>query len=302
MAGSSLERLCIGDIHVALTSNDPGLRVEVSGPMRRFRVDAGRANDATVTTALGDLRANAIGRPIFDSGGLWKLYGDGGDYVFRLSSPAFGAHPYKEARFSSDFTRGDVTLHADFHEKGHPIFPLEYPLDELLLTNLLARGRGVELHACGLIDRDGRGYLFAGHSGAGKTTTAKLWDSAGVSVLSDDRIILRCLDGKVWMYGTPWHGEAQFAAPTRTELMHVFALHHGAANRCRRLPQPEAVSSLFARGFVPFYHAAALAYTLEVLQQITDAVPCSELRFVPDKEVIDFVRASATRPAAAPCA
>ena len=33
--------------------------------------------------------------------------------------------------------------------------------------------------ALGLADSDGSGYLFLGHSGAGKSTTARLWQSQG---------------------------------------------------------------------------------------------------------------------------
>lgn len=250
--------------------------------------------DATVTAAWGDLSHPPAGTEIFDSSGLWKLYRDDGDYVFRFTAPAYGEHSYKQARFNPDFTHGEVTLHADYFDRGQPAFPLEYPLDELLMTNLLARGRGVEVHALGIRDLDGRGYLFLGHSGAGKSTTARLWEETGVLVLSDDRIILRCLDGKVWMYGTPWHGEENLAAAERTLLTHIFVLGRGADNELVALTPAQAVSDLFTRSFVPFYNAAALGYTLEVLQQVAGAVPCAELCFVPDRKVVEFVRECAT--------
>ena len=264
------------------------MAVDVCRTTRRFLVDGGPA-DASVSTAWGDLRRPVAGVEIFDSGGLWKLYRDGTDYVFSFNSPIFGEHAYKEARFNSDFTSGALTLHAGCGSPHEAVFPLEYPLDELLLTNLLARGRGVEVHACAVRDRDGCGYLFLGHSGAGKTTMAKLWEKAGGLILSDDRIILRSLDGKIWMYGTPWHGEAQWAAAVRTELTRIFVLGRGASNECIAMALPEVVANLFTRGFVPFYDAAALAFTLEVLQQVAAAAPCAHLRFVPDASVVDFV-------------
>ena len=292
-ADRGCERIRIGDIRVALTSFDPGMTLGVADETRRFLADDEGA-DATIGAAWGDLRSPSAGTEIFDSGELWKLYRDGDEYVFLFTSPSLGAHPYKRARFNADFTSGAVTLHADYYDRRAPAFPLEYPLDELLLTNLLARGRGVELHACGMRDRDGRGYLFAGHSGAGKTTTARLWEKAGVLVLSDDRIIVRCIDGKVWMYGTPWHGEAELAAAARTELTHVFVLGRGEQNELVPLVVHEAVSHLFTRSFVPFYNPTALDYTLEVLQQVAGAVACAELRFVPDERVVAFVRENAT--------
>lgn len=286
------EHVCIGDIQVALTSDDPSIEIGVDRMTRQFLVDAGRA-DVNVSIVWGDLRWPVEGVEIFDSGGLWKLYRDASDYVFVFTSPVFGRRPYKKARFKSDFTSGTVTLHADYCKPHEPAFPLEYPLDELLMTNLLARGRGVEVHACGMRDRDGRGYLFLGHSGAGKTTTAKLWAEAGVRILSDDRIILRHLEGKVWMYGTPWHGEAKFAEAMRTRLTQIFVLGRGVRNELIPMALPEAVANLFTRSFVPFYNAAALAFTLEVLQHVAGAASCSELRFVPDERVIEFVRENA---------
>lgn len=276
-----------------MRSAEPSLTFAVAGAAERFLAGGGVA-DATVTAAWGDLSHRVAGEEIFDSSGLWKLYDEDGDYVFRFTSPGYGEHSYKEARFNPDFTQGEVTLHADYFDPGKPAFPLEYPLDELLVTNLLARGRGVEVHALGIRDVDGRGYLFLGHSGAGKSTTARLWEGTGALVLSDDRIILRALEGKVWMYGTPWHGEEKLAAPERTELTRIFVLGRGDENELLSLAPPQAVAELFTRSFVPFYDAAALGYTLEVLQQVAGAVACAELRFVPDRRVVEFVRECAS--------
>ncbi len=282
----------IGEIRVELASVDSGMTVAVAEGTKRFVVGEGVA-DAQVSASWGDLSRPVDGPEIFDSGSQWKLYRQGEDYVFRFTIPLTGEHAFKEARFSSDFTSGHVTLHADYHDPSLPAVPLRYPLDELLFTNLLGRGRGVEVHACGLRDHDGRGYLFTGHSQVGKSTTARIWEKEGVLILSDDRIILRWLDGKLWMYGTPWHGEGQYAAADRTELTHVFVLGQGDRNELVPLAPAEAVSSLFTRSFVPFYNGAALAYTLDVLQQVALVVPCAELRFVPDAKVVEFVRENA---------
>ena len=55
------------------------------------------------------------------------------------------------------------------------------------MINLLGTGYGILLHSCGVSDT-GNGIVFAGVGGAGKTTTARLWnDQAGVRVLNDDR-------------------------------------------------------------------------------------------------------------------
>ena len=287
--GGSLS-LRIGDITVALLSGGPGLKLGVEASAQRFLVESGEA-DATVRAAWDDLREPATGDRIFDSGALWQLYHQDGNYIFRFTSPAIGALPYKEACFNADFTFGELSLHRAYFDGSGPAHPLEYPLDELWMVHLLAQGRGVEVHACGVQDSDGRGYLFLGHSGGGKSTMARLWQcDGGVQVLSDDRIILRFLDGRLWMYGTPWHGEAELAAPIRTGLTQIFFLGRGSRNEMIPLRQPDAVSRLLACSFVPFYSPSGLDFTLALLQKVTKAIPCTALQFVPDERAVEFVR------------
>ncbi|MCK7514181.1 MAG: hypothetical protein MZV70_65980 [Desulfobacterales bacterium] len=153
-------------------------------------------------------------------------------------------------------------------------------------------GRGVEIHACGLIDSSGRGRLFAGQSGDGKTTMAKLWqDEPAVTVLSDDRIVLRKRDGRIWMYGTPWHGDARLSSPVGTPLTTIYTLRHGSTNGLVPQRVAESVSGLFARSFVPFHDPVGLSFTLDFLQDVAENVPCHELSFVADKKVIKIVQA-----------
>jgi hypothetical protein len=280
----------IGDIRIALISHEPDLWLQVQGATKRFLVDNDDA-DVIVRARWGELRDPAAGNKTFDSGGLWTLYQQNSNYLFRFTSPVFGTLPYKQACFSSDFTSGDVVLHRDYFDHRHPVDPLEYPLDELVMMNLLTLGRGVEVHACGVEDSDGRGYLFVGQSGAGKTTTATLWHKAhGIQVLSDDRIILRCLEGRIWMYGTPWHGDAQLACSTRTPLSQIFFLGHAENDEVVPVRPPEAVARLMACSFVPFYNASALDHVLAFFEHITKTIPCGELRFAPDERVLEFVR------------
>jgi hypothetical protein len=171
--------------------------------------------------------------------------------------------------------------------------PLEYPADELLITNYLASGLGVEVHGCGLVDAQAGGQLFLGHSGAGKSTTTRVWETfRNPQILSDDRIILRLQDGELWMYGTPWHGEAAFAAQGKARLDRIFILQHGRQNKMRALPRAQAVGEIFARSFPPFHSATGLERTLEFISRALDVVQCYQFEFVPDqsavKAVLDF--------------
>jgi hypothetical protein len=230
-------------------------------------------------------------RPAFSSGGLWSAYRGPVGTQFYFTSPTLGPTPYKAAWFDDSFQRGHVALNRSRLIGNGPILPLEYPLDELVMMHRLALGAGVEVHALGLADRDGSGYLFIGHSGAGKSTTARLWMAeSGVHLFSDDRIILRKHDHKFWMYGTPWHGDAGIASPGRAQLSAVFLLEQAPVNQLASVAASKAAAELFARAFVPHYLKSSIQFTLGFLDQLTRSVPCSILRFTPTPGAVEAVR------------
>lgn len=296
MSGRPSElRVTIGGITTLINSNEPDLTLAAQGPIRRF-VNPEAEPDIRVNVAWwDDSKKNpyVAFHKVFDSGGVWQLFRGGDTLVFELRSPIFGAAPYTTAVFSSDFTTGIVYLRRDCFTGARAIYPLQYPLDELLITNWLALGRGVEMHACAVVDADGLGYLFAGHSGAGKTTTARLWRrKRGVSVLSDDRVILRKAGDHIRMYGTPWHGDEPLASPDSAPLHRGFFLRHARENELTRVTGAQAVMELFSRSFPPFFSATGLDFTLSLLTDISKVVSFFALGFVPDQAVPDFVLAA----------
>ena len=281
--------LRIADITIALLSDDSDLKISVDSNIKRFLVEQADP-DVRIQAKWGDLSKGKVGEKLFDSGGPWQLYRQNQTYLFRFTSPALGSIPYKVGSFNRDFTSGEVCLHRPYFTMGQPLYPLEYPLDELLVVNLLAKERGIEVHACGITDPSGNGRLFIGQSGAGKTTMARLWQNIpGVIVLSDDRIILRQNDGVVWIYGTPWHGEAALACPARAPLKGAYFLGHDEKNEQVPVGKTDAVSRLFACSFLPFYNPGAIDFSLGFLEEILKTVPCYELGFTPDERAVEFI-------------
>jgi hypothetical protein len=282
--------LRVARITVALRCDDERVDWHWTPAARRFLVDVTTDADVHIDVRVGE---PALDREdlLFDSGGVWRLLRDGSRYRIECRSAPLGEQPYKTAFFDDTFTRGEIVL----APRILPLHlnPLEYPLDEVLIANLLARGRGVELHSCGVIDRDGRGRVFAGMSGAGKTTTARLWEPSASGIISDDRVIVREQDGAMWMYGTPWHGEAELSMPTAAPLAGVYLLVQSDTNELRELPRSAAIMRLFGCSFPPFYDADAVDFTLAFLDRLVQSVPVRELHFTPDASVVDLVRAEA---------
>ena len=126
----------------------------------------------------------------------------------------------------------------------------------------------------------GRGILFAGNSGAGKSTITRLWKGIeGVTSLSDDRIILRRTNAGYKIYGTPWHGDARVVSPQSVPLKRIFFLKHGSANHVVRLDPFDATVNLLTCSFSKFWDAAGMDQDLLFLSELAQAIPCYELNF-----------------------
>ena len=285
-----LHRTCvrIGEVSLALTGAFLD-EIPLSCELEEFRAEDCDA-DIEVGVEWAETLRRWHGEKVFDSGAVWSLFRDGTDYVFDFVSPALGVHPYKRMRVDSDFRLATITLNREVLRDRQPVYPLEYPADELLIINYLATGLGVEVHGCGLVDSETGGHLLLGHSGAGKSTTTLLWKSLrDPEILSDDRIILRLRNGELWMYGTPWHGEAAFASAGKAKISRIFILQHGKRNEMVEISRSRAVGELFARCFPPFHSATAIDRTLGFLNRALDAVPCYEFRFIPDVAAVEAV-------------
>lgn len=280
--------LRIGGITIAIAFEDDRRGYRFEETVRRFEVPPARDADVRVRARVLDHYTPPSGPLLFDSGAVWRIFDEGAQgWRIECHSAMFGSLPYKVVTIASDLAAVDV---ASRLLGGEPTSPIEFPVDELLINALLTARGGVEIHACGVIDRDGSGYLFAGNSGGGKTTTARLWQHEDVDIVSDDRVILRREEGAWWMYGTPWHGEAEICSPNRARLARIFILNKSEENHERPLASGEAVARLLSCAFPPFHDRHGMASVLGILGRLVDSVPVSELSFVKNRTSIDFVR------------
>ena len=243
------------------------------------------------------LRAHYVDPPypkargtIFNADNNWTLDHINNKYVINEYSNEFGPLPYRSAIFNADWSLGDIYLGQGRARQFSIEFPLEYPLDELFFINLLPKKQGSLIHGCGIIYNN-EGLIFAGASGAGKSTMSKIWKKAErISLLNDDRLAIRYIGRKWWVYGTPWHGEVVECIPKRSPLTKIFFLKHAKKNVLKKLASFEAVSMLLSASFVPFWDKKAMPDLLDLYSRLVAKIPCYELGFVPDKSVIGFLR------------
>ncbi|MBN2371469.1 MAG: hypothetical protein JXO72_13385, partial [Vicinamibacteria bacterium] len=262
--------------------SDRGFRLRVGGIVLVVR--SGRAGPALRVPAIhapfltargGTIRLNAVDAPVpdpsrrdlvFESGGPWRVFVFEGGLLYQCRSAANAPRLFQGFAVDATFSHG--TLYAPQGPMA-PRFTLSYPLDELLFAHRLARDGHALLHACGVVA--GRSaFLLCGRSGAGKSTSARLWSRSRLRarVLSDDRIVIRRGARGPRIFGTPWQGEARFSLAASRPLTAVFFLRHAGKTRAIPISASDAAGRLYARSFPPVWDSQGVGGVIECCNEI----------------------------------
>ncbi len=169
-----------------------------------------------------------------------------------------------------------------------------FPSDQIWLARLLADREACYLHSGGMVI-DGRGFLFVGHSEAGKSTTMELVRGAlgeRAEILCDDRNIVRwwprgyaargCAGGPpgFYVHGTWSHGDVPDVSSAGVPLRAILFLEQSERNEIVPLDDRMAVwQRLLATLIRPMVTADWWHKEMDVLERIVDEVPCATMRF-----------------------
>lgn len=139
------------------------------------------------------------------------------------------------------------------------------------------------LHAAGIISH-GRGFVFFGPSGNGKTTVTTF--SLDRTVLSDDIVIVKKVGQRYRVYGVPFRGDMPEAPRTNAvaDLRGAFTLVKDAEHRLSEMPVWEAVAKL-AR-CVPFVmtEPAHTNRVMDICHDLVATVPVRAMHFRRDPD------------------
>lgn len=191
-------------------------------------------------------------------------------------------------------SRGEFRAAFDLRSRrGHlACVPNPYSVDTLLRivhSLLLAPAGGLLLHASGGI-RGGRGFLFSGVSGAGKTTMARL-APPDVQLLTDEISYLRRGEDGFRVYGTPFSGELGIQGESvSAPLAAVYLIEHGAANRLELVPEAEAARRLMRNVLFFARDAHLVSQVFATVCELVRCVPVFRLEFLPDPRVWEIIR------------
>ena len=138
-----------------------------------------------------------------------------------------------------------------------------------------------------VIEYKGRTVLFLGESGTGKSTHTRLWreNIEGAVLLNDDSPMLRIIDGKPWMFGSPWSGKTPCYKQESYPLAACVRLSQAPYNKIQRLSIPQAYAALHPSCPPDFaYDDALYDYISETIGEVLAQVPLYHLACLPDAD------------------
>jgi hypothetical protein len=196
--------------------------------------------------------------------------------------------------------RGQWSLEAgDFHAEWNPIKRVghirqtanPYSIDAVLRivhTLVLARQGGFLLHSASAV-RNGKAFLFAGVSGAGKTTISRL-APADATLLTDEISYVRRRGAGYTAFGTPFTGElAKLGENVSAPIAALYLLAQGPENRIDPVAPAEAARALLANVLFFAEDEELVQSTFHSAFEFVSRVPVSRLTFVPDARVWELI-------------
>ena len=117
--------------------------------------------------------------------------------------------------------------------------------------------------------------MFTAPSGTGKSTHARMWrEHFGnqVTMINDDKPLLRFREDGVYAYGTPWDGKHHLSTNKCAKLAGICFLHQAEKNSIEKISSEESVSLLLNQIYRP-HNTEKLMKTLEYADRLISEVP-----------------------------
>lgn len=140
------------------------------------------------------------------------------------------------------------------------------------------------MHAS-VVKRENQGYLFLGVSGTGKSTHSQLWLDTipQTALLNDDNPVVRIIEGKKIVFGTPWSGKTPCYKNESASIAAFVELQQAPSNQITSLEPLEAYVVLLASSSLMKWDQRISDGLMQTLSDLSMSVPVYKLNCLPDK-------------------
>lgn len=274
---------------------DGNYKFPISEEIKGFVINHSENFDIDVTVKEGKPQLNKIHKKLTEARDLIEVVGGeivthyytlnkSQDEFFVKSGQVDGKAPEKYLISDTSYQNWEIYVAED--ENGKLLDPLRFPVGPIIYYYGLSSKKNLLLHASG-IHYKGKGFVFTGMSGVGKTTISRLWIEAGAALINDDRLIIDVnSNNEVIMYNSPMaYPQENRGSP----LNAAFLLKQAKTNYLKELPKSLAYAKLTSLCIQHDHDKRLINNMMESLQVLINEVPVYELGFLPHKSAVECV-------------
>ncbi|WP_248927127.1 hypothetical protein [Paenibacillus hamazuiensis] len=180
------------------------------------------------------------------------------------------------------YKRADYLIEADKEYREARIhvyddFALKHAMVNLYSAYITRKEWGLLIHSSCLLEH-GKAYMFAGHSGAGKSTVVRL--SQPRPILSDEATIVKIAGDETVIYNSPFRSDTDLPDIAGTyPLTAIQILRQSLDIRRLRMGGMEGLQQIFQRVFYWAHDPEETKKVFRMCSKLTGHVPVYELFF-----------------------
>ena len=141
------------------------------------------------------------------------------------------------------------------------------------------------IHAS-LVRHDGYGYAFNAKSGTGKSTQVSLWlrHITNCDLMNDDNPVIRMIDGKPYIYGSPWSGKTPCYRNTKAPLGAITRIDRAKENSIEELSPTEAFGSVLTSCSTMRWDGEIFENIFQAVREVIETTKIYTLHCLQNKE------------------
>lgn len=180
------------------------------------------------------------------------------------------------------FRRADYLIKAslDYKEVNiyvHNELALKHALMNVYSSYIVYHDWGLLIHSSCVLENQ-KAHIFTGHSGAGKSTVAKL--SSPRMLLSDEASIVKISAEEIRIFNSPFRSELEASGGERpSSLASIQLLHQATQNNRNKIAKSDAYLELVDKIFYWSHSKEETNKVLNLLKVLVQRVPVYELHF-----------------------
>ena len=225
----------------------------------------------------------------FDCGGgdfgVYRL--DDGSYQFLINPP--GREYCGMLQTNASFTEGIAALRGNESTRAYAANNCM-----MLLYAFAAADKQTMLFHASVIGHNGKGFLFLGKSGTGKSTHSQQWLKyiSGSELINDDNpVVTVTSEGKAIVWGSPWSGKTPCYRNVSAPIGAFVRIKQEKENRIKRDDTLRAFASLLPSVSTMKWDDRVYNGICDSIALLISNVPCYTLGCRPDKEAAEVCQA-----------